>query len=238
MTLFPVETPFPRGKVVVCQYDLDFNLTYVNPAFARMLGYTREALIGQNLKLIAHPSIPPALLADIRQTTTQGRPFADYDALWQWSVDEPEAFWTSIWQLGQVIGTPGAVVAQGLDTMPGTRWFPEARLNFAENLLRQRGPGMRQVGERVLHAANFLIVFMPLAGNQHHVAGAGLRQRAGNGRVTARPGETRDLQADFHSGSSSATPRPRATKSGSRFQTSFMTMSRLAVSVTRLAAGS
>ena len=70
-----VEHPFPRGQVVVCQYDFNFNLTYVNPAFARMLGYTREALIGQNLKLIAHPSIPPALLADIRQTTTQGRPW-------------------------------------------------------------------------------------------------------------------------------------------------------------------
>jgi aerotaxis receptor len=70
-----VEHPFPRGQVVVCQYDFNFNLTYVNPAFARMLGYTREALIGQNLKLIAHPSIPPALLADIRQTTAQGRPW-------------------------------------------------------------------------------------------------------------------------------------------------------------------
>ena len=70
-----MEHPFPRGQVVVCQYDFNFNLTYVNPAFARMLGYTREALIGQNLKLIAHPSIPPALLADIRQTTTQGRPW-------------------------------------------------------------------------------------------------------------------------------------------------------------------
>lgn len=35
MTLFPVETPFPRGKVVVCQYDLDFNLTYVNSGLCR-----------------------------------------------------------------------------------------------------------------------------------------------------------------------------------------------------------
>jgi acetoacetyl-CoA synthetase len=76
-----------------------------------------------------------------RMATAQGKPFADYDALWQWSVDAPETFWTSIWQLGQVIGSPGAVVAHDLDKMPGTHWFPEARLNFAENLLRQRGPG-------------------------------------------------------------------------------------------------
>mgnify|MGYP002137569376 CR=1 FL=1 len=75
MTLFPVETPFPRGKVVVCQYDLDFNLTYVNPAFAEMAGYAREELLGLAVGRIVHPDVPPELIADIRQTTAQGRPW-------------------------------------------------------------------------------------------------------------------------------------------------------------------
>ena len=42
VTPMSTERPFPRGQVVVCQYDFNFHLTYVNPAFARMLGYTRE----------------------------------------------------------------------------------------------------------------------------------------------------------------------------------------------------
>ncbi|HQR04621.1 MAG: acetoacetate--CoA ligase [Proteobacteria bacterium] len=65
----------------------------------------------------------------------------DYDSLWQWSVDQPEAFWQSIWEEEGVIGEQGqTVLAQG-DRMPGARWFPQARLNFAENLLRHRGSG-------------------------------------------------------------------------------------------------
>ena len=62
VTPMSTERPFPRGQVVVCQYDFNFHLTYVNPAFARMLGYTREELVGQPLKRIAHPGIPQALL--------------------------------------------------------------------------------------------------------------------------------------------------------------------------------
>ena len=69
------ELQHPRGQVVVCQYDFNFHLTYVNPAFARMLGYSREELVGQPLKRIAHPGIPQALLDDIRATTGRGQPW-------------------------------------------------------------------------------------------------------------------------------------------------------------------
>jgi acetoacetyl-CoA synthetase len=62
---------------------------------------------------------------------------ADYGALWRWSVDRPEAFWRAVWDFGGVIGDPGEVVLADGDRMPGARFFPEARLNFAENLLRK-----------------------------------------------------------------------------------------------------
>jgi PAS domain S-box-containing protein len=75
VTPMSTERPFPRGQVVVCQYDFNFHLTYVNPAFARMLGYSREELVGQPLKRIAHPGIPQALLDDIRATTGRGQPW-------------------------------------------------------------------------------------------------------------------------------------------------------------------
>ncbi|GAB3678936.1 acetoacetate--CoA ligase [Salinisphaera aquimarina] len=69
---------------------------------------------------------------------TNGYPrFTDYDALYRWSVDALEPFWTSIWDYTGVIAS--ARGDQVLDTraMPGARWFADARLNFAENLLRE-----------------------------------------------------------------------------------------------------
>ena len=60
---------------------------------------------------------------------------ADYSSLHQWSVEHPEEFWVSVWEFGGVIGDMGDSVVVDRDRMPGAEWFPEARLNFAENLL-------------------------------------------------------------------------------------------------------
>ncbi|THF60846.1 acetoacetate--CoA ligase [Pseudothauera rhizosphaerae] len=65
----------------------------------------------------------------------------DYEALHAWSVNRPEEFWTSVWEYGDVVGERGATVLVDGDRMPGARWFPEARLNFAQNLLRSRDEG-------------------------------------------------------------------------------------------------
>ena len=67
----------------------------------------------------------------------------DYDTLYRWSLERPEAFWTAVWDFGQVRARQrGARVTENWPAMPGTRWFPEARLNFAENLLRRRDDGI------------------------------------------------------------------------------------------------
>ncbi|MCX7148033.1 MAG: AMP-binding protein, partial [Rhodocyclales bacterium] len=63
---------------------------------------------------------------------------ADYSNLHAWSVEHPEEFWASVWEFGEVRGEMGATVAIDREKMPGAQWFPEARLNFAENLLRRR----------------------------------------------------------------------------------------------------
>jgi acetoacetyl-CoA synthetase len=62
----------------------------------------------------------------------------DYDSLWRWSNEYPELFWREVWDDGQVIGTPGARVLVDADRMPGAQFFPDATLNFAENLLERR----------------------------------------------------------------------------------------------------
>ena len=63
---------------------------------------------------------------------------AGYSAVHAWSIDHPEEFWSSVWEFGEVRGEAGATVVVDRDKMPGAQWFPEARLNFAENLLRRR----------------------------------------------------------------------------------------------------
>jgi len=65
----------------------------------------------------------------------------DYDTLYQFSISRPEQFWTSVWDVCGIIGEPGERVAIHMDRMPGAEFFPDARLNFAENVLRQRGGG-------------------------------------------------------------------------------------------------
>ncbi|MFH0880758.1 MAG: acetoacetate--CoA ligase, partial [Lentisphaerota bacterium] len=62
-----------------------------------------------------------------------------YDQLYQWSITQREDFWASIWEFGNIIAsTPYQSVLKDSPTMIGAKWFPEARLNFAENLLRYR----------------------------------------------------------------------------------------------------
>jgi len=65
-----------------------------------------------------------------------------YPEFYRWSVDRPEEFWSDLWDYGGVIASrKGSVVLVDGDKMPGARWFPEARLNFAENLMRRGDRG-------------------------------------------------------------------------------------------------
>ncbi|HEX6317711.1 MAG TPA: acetoacetate--CoA ligase [Burkholderiales bacterium] len=65
-----------------------------------------------------------------------------YPEFYQWSVDRPEEFWSDLWDFGGVVASrKGATVLVDGDKMPGAHWFPEARLNFAENLMRRGDRG-------------------------------------------------------------------------------------------------
>jgi len=89
---------------------------------------SRERVLASNLTAFARAAQPEA-----------GFPLSDYSALHRFSIGEPERFWRLLWRFAGVLGEgedgPVLVDAQ---RMPGARWFPEARLNFAENLLRRR----------------------------------------------------------------------------------------------------
>ncbi len=66
-----------------------------------------------------------------------GFPGGDHHDLWAWSIARTADFWRLVWRECGVVGDgPGDVIVQDAHLMPGARWFPGARLNYAENLLQ------------------------------------------------------------------------------------------------------
>ena len=60
----------------------------------------------------------------------------DYDALYQWSIDQKETFWSELWDFCEIIGDKGERILIDGEDIEKAQWFPDATLNFAENLLR------------------------------------------------------------------------------------------------------
>jgi acetoacetyl-CoA synthetase len=87
---------------------------------------------------------PPA---DVRETTElgrflnwlrdeRGRDLEGYDDLWRWSVEDLEGFWGAVWHFFDVRPTQPYERVLASSAMPGAQWFPGARLNYAQYLLR------------------------------------------------------------------------------------------------------
>ena len=78
----------------------------------------------------------------------RGIDFADYESLWRWSVQEPEAFWSAVWEhFGIVARRPYRSVLTAAE-MPNARWFDGAELNFVDQVFRHRAlPGPAVVFE-------------------------------------------------------------------------------------------
>ena len=67
-----------------------------------------------------------------------GAAATDYEALWRWSIDERAAFWQALLEYAEVVAERGGPALEDAERMPGARFFPGLRLNFAENLLVRR----------------------------------------------------------------------------------------------------
>jgi acetoacetyl-CoA synthetase len=75
----------------------------------------------------------------VRKYRLELNTYADF---YQWTVGNPEQFWSEVWEwCGVRASRKGSTVLVDGDKMPGARWFPEARLNLAENLLRRGDRG-------------------------------------------------------------------------------------------------
>ena len=67
-----------------------------------------------------------------------GLRIGSYDELYKWSVEHIQDFWAAVWDFVEIKASGYDTVADDLGKFPGARWFPDSRLNFAENLLRFR----------------------------------------------------------------------------------------------------
>lgn len=72
---------------------------------------------------------------------TRGLTFESYAALWRWSVDDQDAFWGALWDFFDIRSSRPYESVLASAKMPGTKWFPGARLNYAEHVLRRERPG-------------------------------------------------------------------------------------------------
>ena len=78
--------------------------------------------------------------------------FENYDEFHQWSVDESAEFWSALWDFCQVKGEKGARILIHGDDMLAARFFPDAKLNFAENLL-EHGAALKPDDDAIIFRA-------------------------------------------------------------------------------------
>src|SRR5262245_56139821 len=76
-----------------------------------------------------------------RAEALTGQQFASYRDLHRWSIEDRAAFWSLVWDFCGVVGERGECALVDGDRMPGARFFPDATLNYAENLLSKSGAG-------------------------------------------------------------------------------------------------
>lgn len=89
----------------------------------------------------SHNQIEEHNFSDFMATASKaaGERFETFDALHEWSLENSAEFWSLVWDYCDIIGEKGDTILKGAETMRGAEFFPDAQLNFAENLLRGNG---------------------------------------------------------------------------------------------------
>jgi len=79
----------------------------------------------------------PRITAFLRWLAQERRThFENYDALWQWSIDNPEGFWGAMWDWFDIQTPVEPVVALADGRVPGAVWFPDTQVNYARQVFR------------------------------------------------------------------------------------------------------
>jgi acetoacetyl-CoA synthetase len=100
---------------------------------------TPKKLWEPSARAIEEAQVTQFARAVIRKHKLDANGYAEFH---DWSVENPEQFWNEVWDAcGVIASRKGSTVLVDGDKMPGARWYPEARLNIAENLMRRGDRG-------------------------------------------------------------------------------------------------
>ena len=62
----------------------------------------------------------------------------NFKKLWKWSVENPEIFWSKFWDFSKIIGTKGNIILEKNKIFNKSKFFPDSKLNYSENILKKR----------------------------------------------------------------------------------------------------
>ncbi|HEX7743281.1 MAG TPA: acetyl-coenzyme A synthetase N-terminal domain-containing protein, partial [Sphingobium sp.] len=81
---------------------------------------------------------PPPLIRTFHEFAEQraNRSFPDYEALHRWSVEESREFWSAVWDFDSIQSPEPPVEILTSEAMPGAKWFPGTKVNYARQVLR------------------------------------------------------------------------------------------------------
>ena len=109
----------------------------------------------ENLQPMWTPSqdrIASSLLAKFISDTSEksGNTTIDYDAVWEWSVSSPDQFWDALWDSCGIVGDKTGLTLTSEGHLIDAQFYPDAKINYAENLLAHPGlgPTSRRCRER------------------------------------------------------------------------------------------
>jgi acetoacetyl-CoA synthetase len=108
---------------------------------------TLMAMSAPSTPLSTPPFIPQIRLYQHWLQDRRGLQFADYDALWRWSITDLDAFWQSLWDYYDLQSPTPHTAVLAERRMPGARWFPGAQVNYAAQALRHVAPAADAAGQ-------------------------------------------------------------------------------------------
>ena len=121
------------------QDKIDYNLKHKE---LKMEAKAREPLWNPSAK-VKEDSNMSKFLEYVNKRFVQA--FMTYQELYKWSINEPEQFWAAAWEFCKIdFSEPFTAVVENQAVWPGTRWFPGAKLNVAENLLNGDRPDWQE----------------------------------------------------------------------------------------------
>ena len=62
----------------------------------------------------------------------------NFEKLWKWSVENPNTFWSKVWDFTNIVGFKGNEIIKKNKIFNRTKFFPDGKINYAENILKKK----------------------------------------------------------------------------------------------------